>query len=716
MASGTGGRRDVRAAFTQCFPSTTMTHLLIARLHPLARRVAFWLTASSLLATLAACGDSGGAPPTVPERIPVAEVRITPVETPLVVGADLPLQASAHSATGALLQDRVVTWTSELPDIATVSATGVLTARAEGRAGIRASSEGKTSRIEVHIVAPHPVPVLNALSPSMIVAGSEGPLVVDVTGADFTDATRLRIDGADQTTERIDATTLRLRLSTAAMAKAGVWSVTAYTPTPGGGTSNALVLTIEDVPPPAITALDPRQITAGWGGAFTLTISGTGFTPRSTVSWDGIPRAARFVNVTTLQITIDPQDVRVARVVPIEVDTPPPGGGRAATTFTVHAIPVARVTVESPWGFAWTWRNHALRLTAIAEDQLGRELTDRLALWRVANPLVATVVPVSDREVSVYGTTAGHTDVEAAVEGVRAQRTVRVHDAPNYEIVYEAGEGDNRHLMLWDLTTAAAPRRWATPMVAFSPSPSPDGREVAFAGVEKGVGPNANVDLIIAARDGSTRRVVPTRAFEGDPAWSPDGKTLAFTSSRANGLLNVFVVELATGTVTQLTDADLTGATPGSGAGARAPAWSPDGSQLAYTVQMTTGSQLWVMAADGSNKRALTQSQNAEDFDPTWSPDGSLIAFTRTFRQPQRSLVMTVTPDGAQVGNIGGRVVSVAATPAFSPDGLWLTTAQTRGSGAGAIYAFSVAANAGPRIVMPEMLGGGRHARWLRRP
>lgn len=598
-----------------------MTLFLLSRLHPLARRLCAWVASVSFLSALVACGDTRSARPTGPERIPVASVRITPLDDALLVGAEHTLQASPLSAAGAVLDDRAIAWSSGNTDVATVSAIGVLTARAEGTAEISASSEGKTSRIEVRIVAPNTVPV--------------------------------------------------------------------------------------------ITALEPRQITAGWAGPFTLTVHGTGLTPRSVVSWDGVSRATRYVDATALQITIDPQDVRVARTVPVEVETPAPGGGRAATTFVVNAVPVARVTVQSPWGFAWTWRNHGLPLTAMAEDQLGRELSDRQAVWTVANPLVASVVLVSDREARVYGTTVGETEVEALVDGVRGQRTVRVHDAPDYEIVYEAGEGDDRHLMLWDLTTANAPRRLATPMVAFSPSPSPDGREVAFAGVAKGAGPAGDVDLFIVSRDGSTRRVVPNAAFDGDPAWSPDGTRLAFASARANGSLDVHVVELASGKVTRLTAADPVAYLPGSGAAARAPVWSPDGAQIAYTVQAVSGSQLWVMSADGSNKRQLTSNVAANDFDPAWSPDGSEIAFLREFRQPQQSVVMTVKPDGSDVTNIGGRVVNVAATPAYSPDGKWLTTAQTRGSGAGAVYAFSVAANAGPRIVIPTALGGGRHARWM---
>lgn len=692
-----------------------MTLLILSRLHPLWRRVAAWTTGVSLLAALAACSDGDSGSPTDPQRIPVAAVRIEPLDEVLVVGDTRTLRASPLSSSGAVLDGRVIAWDSENSDVASVSASGQITARAAGHTGIRASSEGKSSRIEVNIVAPNPSPVLTSLTPAVIAAGTVGPLAVDVQGFSFTDATRLRIDGAEQATTRVDATTLRLTLSSAAMASSGTISITAATPPPGGGVSNALVLRIEEVAAPTITDLDPRQITAGWSGSFTLKVLGSGFTQQSVVWWDGAPRATTYLSATALRITINPQDVALARGVPVTVETPAPGGGRATAMFTVNPVPVARVEILSPYGFAWTWLNHRLPLTAVAQNHLGQEIPNRFATWS-ADPFVASVVRTGDQDVAVYGVQAGTTDVEATIDGVRAQRNVRILDAPNYEIVYEAGEGDNRHLMLWDLATANAPRRLPTPMVAFSPSPSPDGREFAFAGVDRGAGTFGNVEIFILGRDGSTRRVSPSSAFDGDPAFSPDGSKLAFTSSREKGSLDVYVIDLVTGALSRLTDADMVSGTAGSGMGARAPAWSPDGTQIAYTVQTLGGSQLWVMTPQGTNKRQLTGETGSNDLDPVWSPDGSVIAFAREFRQPKRSAVMTVKSDGSGLTPIGGRTVGIAATPSYSPDGHWLTTAQTRGSGSGALYAFSIDYNAGPRIVMPEELGGGRSARWVRRP
>jgi dipeptidyl aminopeptidase/acylaminoacyl peptidase len=173
-------------------------------------------------------------------------------------------------------------------------------------------------------------------------------------------------------------------------------------------------------------------------------------------------------------------------------------------------------------------------------------------------------------------------------------------------------------------------------------------------------------------------------------------------------------VDLASGTVTRLTNAAVT-EEDGSGYAVR---YRLVARRVADRVHRAGDdrAELWVMSADGSQKRQLTNAEEAHALEPTWAPDGSVIAFSRVFRQSPQSLLMTVNPDGSNLTTIGGRLVSVAATPAYSPDGRWLTTSQTRGSGTGAVYAFSIAANAGPRIVMPEQLGGGRHARWMRKP
>jgi Tol biopolymer transport system component len=99
----------------------------------------------------------------------------------------------------------------------------------------------------------------------------------------------------------------------------------------------------------------------------------------------------------------------------------------------------------------------------------------------------------------------------------------------------------------------------------------------------------------------------------GWPAWSPDGSKLAFTDHG-----HIFVVNADGGNLVQLTtalyDYDTT--------------WSPDGTKIAFArYNYDAGVQgIFVMGVDGSNQHPVT---NGPDFYPAWSPDGTKIAFTR---------------------------------------------------------------------------------------
>jgi TolB protein len=64
------------------------------------------------------------------------------------------------------------------------------------------------------------------------------------------------------------------------------------------------------------------------------------------------------------------------------------------------------------------------------------------------------------------------------------------------------------------------------------------------------------------------------------------------------------------------------------GVAAVEPAWSPDGTKIAYVVETFPGDQIWVMNTDGSDPKQLTS--GSEDTNPAWSPDGSEIAFGST--------------------------------------------------------------------------------------
>lgn len=141
---------------------------------------------------------------------------------------------------------------------------------------------------------------------------------------------------------------------------------------------------------------------------------------------------------------------------------------------------------------------------------------------------------------------------------------------------------------------------------------------------------------------------------------------LAFASDR-NGNFEIYVREMATGQVTQLT---------ANGVADRQPAWSPDGTRLVYVSDAAGDDDLYVMNADGSNVIQLTTG-TAQDRYPVWSRDGLQVVFAR--ETPDGSSLMAF--DATCMGEPGAceRSLRTLTTggydrePALSPDGQMLT-------------------------------------------
>ena len=159
---------------------------------------------------------------------------------------------------------------------------------------------------------------------------------------------------------------------------------------------------------------------------------------------------------------------------------------------------------------------------------------------------------------------------------------------------------------------------------ANSPAWSPDGRRIAFEG-----GQGDDRDIYVVNGDGTGRTELTfSSTFDGDPAWSPDAQTIAFESTR-NGNSEVFTIDADGTRETQLTTS------PGFDGD---PAYSPDGSKIAFTSVRDGNKEIYVMNADGSGQTRLTNDAgvvknvdtDAVDQDPTWSPDGRSIAFEST--------------------------------------------------------------------------------------
>jgi len=127
-------------------------------------------------------------------------------------------------------------------------------------------------------------------------------------------------------------------------------------------------------------------------------------------------------------------------------------------------------------------------------------------------------------------------------------------------------------------------------------------------------------EIYIADYDGANqRRVTVTRVLNNFPVWSGDGRALAYTSWR-QGFPNIIVQHLFS---TMPPDMPAGGSFQQQNWLA---AWSPDGSRIVFTSSRHGNAELYVMNADGSNLRRLTNHPGA-DTTPTWSPTGAQIAF-----------------------------------------------------------------------------------------
>jgi hypothetical protein len=175
--------------------------------------------------------------------------------------------------------------------------------------------------------------------------------------------------------------------------------------------------------------------------------------------------------------------------------------------------------------------------------------------------------------------TAGQRAKEADVSpnGRRLAFTVNVKGTTFLEIADLAGDGSvvNRR----DLVPSARFDQ------AYTPRFSPDGETIAYSAWTAG----GYRDIrLVDVRTGAVRAVTHDRALDMTPVWSPDGKTLYFSSDRS-GVFNIYAYDLAKGTFAQVTNVRV---------GALMPAVSPDGKTLVYVGYTTHGYDLYSMPLD----------------------------------------------------------------------------------------------------------------------
>lgn len=213
--------------------------------------------------------------------------------------------------------------------------------------------------------------------------------------------------------------------------------------------------------------------------------------------------------------------------------------------------------------------------------------------------------------------------------------------------------------------------------------------------------------LYVTNPDGTGLSKLPSVPGDTDPAWSPDGSKIAFVRFREGGT-GIWVMNADGTGARRITDGgpDVDGTDLG-------PAWSPDGSRIAFAREgrpakaATGNTDIYVVDADGTDVVRLTDDPMME-YAPTWSPDGSRIAFAAydlasggNPPSPLRLYVMNA--DGTDREALGPENVEGLS---WSPDGTEIAFVDTE---TGSIMAIHPDGTARRRIVDAAELVGGVH-------
>lgn len=308
-------------------------------------------------------------------------------------------------------------------------------------------------------------------------------------------------------------------------------------------------------------------------------------------------------------------ETTVAEEAPVESTAPPPPGGSPPPAPTTTARPTLPKRQAAP-------------TVPGAGPPLARPKPDLPVLYPSFE---------SDTDEEIWATNADGSGKRKLTDFPAPQWSV----SPTWNwqgtlIAFTHSAGATGPVHIWVMGPGGENPRDVTPdraiTTAQQPAWSPDGKRLAFSRVTGGKGDIWVIDIDAAGNGSNARPLVATPPDEGNPTWSADGTRVAFDRDVGSGTYDIFSVAADGG-------AGEIRMTEGAGSN-RQPAWSPNGELLLFTSTRDSGDrEVYVMNADGSSQTRITNVTGIDEF-PRWGPDSARFAFATTrFR-------CTACPDG----------------------------------------------------------------------
>lgn len=205
-------------------------------------------------------------------------------------------------------------------------------------------------------------------------------------------------------------------------------------------------------------------------------------------------------------------------------------------------------------------------------------------------------------------------------------------------IVFVSLRDGNSDLYLADLASGREQRLTDLASTERQPRWSPDGKRIAFQSNRDG-----NYEIYVMDADGSNwQRLTFSDAEELWPSWSPDGRQIAFSSYR-DGNWEIYVTGADGNGLRRVTHSE---------DGEMHPSWSPDGTRFAYQrrpAAVRFQNDIHIMNVDGTDDHRLTDFDGVEE-SPVWSPDGARIAF-QTMKDGNFEIYV-MDADGSNLKNV----------------------------------------------------------------